>query len=153
MPASARKQRETAERRERVLSKRSTGMTYQQIADTEPTLSTASAAVQDHSRALASRARQRTAVADFDLIAELERLDGLERAAQTIMRTAAATGPGHNPKLALQAIDRLERISNRRAKLLNLGAGQQQREPGGPTSGVVNEIAAKRAQRRRAAGW
>jgi len=151
MPASERQQREVAERRERVLSKRASGLTYAQIADSEPTLSTASAAVQDAKRALVARARERTVEGD-PVALELERLEALERAAQTIMRQAL-TG-GANPQLALKAIDRLTSISQKRSALLGLTgrgfAGQQQ---GASRTSELDEVAQQRRKRRAAQGW
>jgi len=147
VPASQRKQREVAERRERVLGKRAAGLTYQQIADSEETLSTASAAVQDAARALQARARDRVVEGD-PLTLELERLETLERAAQTVMRTAA-TG-NTNPALVLKAIDRLTKISARRSMLLGLASRPKQGESS--TSGL-DEVAQQRRKRRAAQGW
>lgn len=149
MPASQRQQREVAERRERVLSKRAAGMSYQQIADSEPTLSTASAAVQDAARALRARARERVTEGD-PLALELERLETLERAAQTVMRTAATSGA--NPALVLKAIDRLTRISQRRSLLLGIGSAPQGKQGASANSGL-DEVAAQRRRRRAAQGW
>lgn len=149
MPASQRQQRQVAERRDRVLSKRAAGMTYQQIADSEPTLSTASAAVQDAARALRTRARERVHEGD-PLALELERLETLERTAQTVMRTAA-TG-GANPALVLKAIDRLTRISARRSLLLGIGGHREQGAAPDDKSGL-DEVAQQRRKRRAAQGW
>jgi|SRR5215471_13872982 len=149
VPASQREQRLVAERRDRVLAKRSAGMTYQQIADSEPSLSTASAAVQDAARALKAHASERLREGD-PLTLELERLDQLERAAQTVMRTAAS-GPAPSPGLVLKAIDRLTRISARRSALLGLSNVLQpngERQPNG-----LDEVAAQRRKRRAAQGW
>lgn len=148
MPASQRVQREVAERRERVLRARAAGLTYAQIAESEPTLSTASAAVQDAARALRARARERHVEGD-PLSLELERLDLLERAAQTVLRTAA-TG-NSNPGLVLKAIDRLTRISQRRSLLL--GIAGPQRQQGASESSGLDEVAAQRRKRRTAQGW
>jgi len=148
MPASERQQREVAARRERVLSMRASGLTYQQIADSEPTLSTASAAVQDAARALKAHAKQRVIEGDA-LTLELDRLETLERAAQTVMRTAA-TG-GANPALVLKAIDRLTRISQRRSTLLGL-SGLTPNPQSGAVSGI-DELAQQRRRRRAAQGW
>lgn len=148
MPASQRVQREVAERRERVLRGRAAGLTYQQIADGEPTLSTASAAVQDAARALRARARERVIEGD-PLSLELERLDVLERAAQTVLRTAA-TGNA-NPGLVLKAIDRLTRISQRRSLLLGIAGRPKQQGDSEPSE--LDEVAAQRRRRRAAQGW
>ena len=146
MPASERQQREVAARRERVLAKRAAGMTYQQIADDEPALKNAACAVVDAERALKARGRERIREGD-PLTLELERLDALERSAQTIMRNAVRD----NPALALKAIDRLTRISQRRTALLGLhdtaDRGQRRSASG------LDEVAAQRSKRRRAQGW
>jgi len=149
--ASERQRREVAARRERVLSMRATGMTYQQICDTEPTLKTASAAVQDASRALKAHAGERVVEGDA-LTLELERLASMERAAQTVMRTAA-TANNPSPRVVLQAIDRLVRISARRDALLGISvAARAQQGPRGGDQGF-DEVAAQRRKRRAEQGW
>jgi len=150
MPASIRQQREVAQRRERVLSLRAAGLTYQQIADQEPTLASASAAVIDAQRALAKRARERLAESDH-LSLELERIALLERTAQTVMRQAAAGS--QNPVLVLKAIDRLSALSARRSRLLGLGDyGRRNGAQRAPNPGL-DEVAQQRAKRRAEQGW
>jgi hypothetical protein len=144
-----RERREVAARRDRVLSMRAAGMTYQQICDNEPTLSTASAAVQDAQRALKLRAHERDVEADA-LSLELERLGSMERAAQTVMRTAATQG---SQRMVLDAIDRLVQISRRRDALLGLSMRAQSHD-GEPDSGQgFDEVAAQRRKRRAGKGW
>jgi hypothetical protein len=149
MPASARQQRAVTERRARVLQLRAAGATFQQIADSEH-LATASAAVMDVKRALAARRKELAEVADAHVMLELERLDAHERAAQNVLRAAAAAGPAHDPSLVLRAIDRLTRISARRCALLGLDDDSKDRKssPLGTVPGTKDEIAAKRRDRR-----
>jgi uncharacterized protein YicC (UPF0701 family) len=129
---------------------RAAGMSCQQICDREPTLKTASNVAQDIQRALAAISRQRRTEGD-PLTLELERLAVLERTAQTVMRNAA-TGKNASPNTVLNAIDRLTRLSERRASLLGLGAARW--TP--PAAGAPNdfdEVAAQRRKRRAAQGW
>lgn len=153
MPASARVQAEVADRRARVLALRAAGATFQQIADQEPALKSAPAAAMDVKRALEARGTDLAKFADLHTVLELERLDGLERAAQMIMR-AAVNGPIPDPKLALRAIDRLQRISVSRRRLLGLDQARRDGGDGGERQGgFIDEIAAHRNRRRRAQGW
>jgi len=152
MPASAREQAVVAERRARVLAMRAAGATFQQIADQEPDLSSAAAACMDVKRALAARGADLAKLADHAITLELERLDGLERAAQMIMRQAV-NGPLPDPKLALRAIDRLQRISVSRRRLLGLDQAQRSGDGEERQAGFIDEIAARRDRRRRAQGW
>jgi hypothetical protein len=139
-----------AARRERVLTMRAAGMSYQQIADQEPSLKTASNACQDAHRALANRRAERV-IEGEPVSLELERLAGLERAAQTVMRTAATTG--QSPGTVLKAIDRLVSISRRRDSLLGISARAQMtpRQPAGDQG--FDEVGAQRRKRRAAQGW
>jgi hypothetical protein len=148
MPASKREQAIVAARRERVLAKRAAGMTFAQIADDEG-LSSPARAVEDVTRALKGRFSQRFTASSSALL-ELERLDVLERAAQTVMRNAAAKNA--NPKLVLAAIDRLTAISRRRATLLGLTGGESvAREQTGEND--IERARRRRAERRRGQGW
>jgi hypothetical protein len=142
--ASDAQRRMVAERRERVLTMRAAGLTNAQICATEATLKTPAAVSQDVARALEGRSHERAAEGGH-LALELERLAALERAAQTVMREAAQ---GKRSSLVLQAVDRLVKISEQRARLLAASGSA------GPVSdGGFDEVAAQRRKRRRGQGW
>lgn len=146
MPASQSKQAEVAERRARALQLRAAGMHYQAIAS-ELGYRTRGAAAQDVTRALKDRQGLLDTQTALFATLELERLDSLERAVQTVMRQASAAG---EPSLVLRAADRLLRIAERRAALLGLdadGKGKDEPEPVSP----LDELRSRR-ERNRAAG-
>jgi hypothetical protein len=118
VPASRSKQAEVAARRARALSLRAAGLTYQAISD-ELGYPGKGAAAQDVTRALRDRQGLLTGQVAVFVTLELERLDGLERAVQTVLRQASAEG---EKSLVLRASDRLLRIAERRAALLGLDA-------------------------------
>lgn len=124
MPASASKQAEVAARRQRALQLRAAGFTYQAIS-AELGYRHPGNAAQDVTRALTDRKAALDGQRDLFTVLELERLDALERAVQTVMRQASAEG---EKSLVLRAADRLVRVSERRAKLLGLDAGPAQGE-------------------------
>ena len=143
MAAPQRKQRSVAERRARALAMRAAGWPYQQIAD-QLGHKTASAAVQDVTRALQVAARQGHSLdAGLLLALELEKLDAAERSAAQIRAAAQAAG---DQDTALRAIDRQLRIADRRARLLGLPApAAPAAEPG---ESVIDQLAERRQQRR-----
>jgi hypothetical protein len=116
VPASRSKQEQVAARRQRALQLRAAGLTYQAISD-ELGYPGRGAAAQDVTRALKDRQGLLTAQAAVFVTLELERLDGLERAVQTVLRQASGEG---EKSLVLRASDRLLRIAERRAALLGL---------------------------------
>jgi hypothetical protein len=141
VPASRSKQAEVAARRARALSLRAAGLTYQAIAD-ELGHRSAQAACVDVSRALDARKGLLGGQADLFVTLELERLDSLERAVQTVLRQASADG---DRSMVLRAADRLVRVSERRAKLLGLDAGGGDSEV--PEVNPLDELRARRERR------
>ena len=144
MTASAEQQAQVAARRARVLRARAAGLTYQAIADSEPTLSTAAAAVQDAQRALDGRRSELARLADLHLVLEAERLDGLTRQTEAVMARAGQAG---DQAMALRAVDRLLRISAQRSRLL--GFSDDHIPKGGDGPGPAQESDLERARRRR----
>ena len=147
MPASRREQERVAARRARVLQMRAAGMTFSQIAEAEQ-LATPAAAVMDVKRALTARREQLAALVDVHLTLELERMDSAERAAQTVLRAAATANPPDH-ETALKAVDRLVRISARRAGLLGLDVRADAVKP--EPEPHHDDLADQRAKRRAAA--
>lgn len=118
---------DVAERRTKAINLRRDGHTWEDIA-TQLGYADRGAACKDVSRALAARLAEQGQAADEAREIELERLDDLWRRALAVLTAqheviyqGEATGiPDDGPSLA--AIDRLLRISDRRAKLLGLDA-------------------------------
>lgn len=148
MTVSKARQAEIDARRARVLTFRASGMTWEQVATTVG-LPSAQHAVMDAKRALASRRAQLAELADYFVALEVERLDRLEAAVQTVLGHAQRGG---DQWMVLRAVDRSTRLSYRRGMLLGFDAvtptGGDRGE--GPAD-VVDEIAARRARRRAAA--
>ena len=109
---------EVTARRARVLQLKAAGLSYQAIAD-QVGLPTAAAAAQDATRALKDRKGLLDDQAALFVTLEVERLDGLERAAQAVLQTAVKAG---DHETVLQSVDRLVRLSERRGRLLSLNA-------------------------------
>lgn len=165
MPASARKQRDVASRRQRVLQLREAGLSYQTIAD-ELGLRNAHAAVDDVYQALEQQRAELSHRADLHVTLELSRLDSHERAAQTVLRQAAEA---KDQATVLKAIDRLVRVSARRSRLLGLETeGRQRRDAAAAAAAALasngparkelvdqlrDDLAAKRREKRRRAGF
>jgi hypothetical protein len=152
MSASKREQEQVAARRARVLQLRAAGATFQQIADAEG-LASPGAAAMDVKRALHARQEQLAALVDVHVTLELERLDSAERAAQTVLRSASASSPPDH-ETVLKAIDRLVRISARRAGLLGLDlqAAPEKPEQGPHRRDELAEARRERRNRNRTAG-
>ncbi len=109
-----------AKRRDRVLQLRAAGLTYRAIADeearqdgTKPRAPSAVAA--DYAKALQARKGEDDTLRSLAVTQEVERLDGLLRAVETVRRTAARDG---DQGMVLKAADRVLRIMERRAALL-----------------------------------
>lgn len=136
-------------RRARVLELRAGGMTYSQIA-AEVGHKTASAAVQDATRALQARKGWLDAQASLFVALEAERLDGLQRRVEAVI--AAAAGEGDH-LMVLRGVDRLVRVSERRGTLTGMDLARvRDRTPAKPRAADdIDEIAARRAKRRRGA--
>jgi hypothetical protein len=121
---------EVTARRSRVLQLRAAGLSYQEIAR-QTGHKTAAAAAQDATRALRDRQAVGEPAGLFGTL-ELERIDSLERAMQTVLRTAAGKG---DHETVLKSVDRLTRLSERRSRLLgdgggNAGGGHSDETPG-----------------------
>jgi hypothetical protein len=149
MAAPERVTRRVAERRAIALQLRAAGASYQQIAD-QLGHKSASNAVQDVTRALEVLARQgRRTPPGITLALELERLDTAERAVNQIRANARA-----DPELALRAVDRILRISDRRARLLGLDPADLAAKPApaerdDASEDIVDIAVARRDKRRR----
>jgi hypothetical protein len=141
LPASQAERDRVAARRTRALQLRAAGLTYQAIAD-ELGYPGRGAAAQDVARALAARKSLLDNQAALFVTLELERLDGLERAVQTVLRQASSEG---DRSMVLRAADRLVRVSERRAKLLGLDADGGEREV--PEVNPLDELRARRERR------
>jgi hypothetical protein len=141
LPASQADRDRVAARRSRALQLRAAGLTWQAIAD-ELGYRAAGHAAQDVARALAARKNLLDNQAALFVTLELERLDSLERAVQTVMRQASAEG---DRSMVLRAADRLVRVSERRAKLLGLDAGGGEQEV--PEVNPLDELRARRERR------
>jgi hypothetical protein len=81
---------------------------------------------------------------------ELERLAAAERRVQQILIRASDARDG---LLALRAVDRVIRLSERRSELLALNADRSRRNPAGPAPAEDDrdDLARRRAERRSAA--
>lgn len=141
---------ESIRRQARILSLRLAGLTFEGIAQQEaredgtPQRS-AQAISDDLGRALAERKEQLAAHVLTFVTLENERLDRLQRTAENILRSATAApcqscGRSPEPKLALQATDRLMRIGERRQALLRVAQGKGQGD-------AVDEIAERRRRK------
>jgi hypothetical protein len=140
VPPSRDKQEAVAARRARALQMRAAGVTYQAIAD-ELGYRGKGAAHQDITRALAARKEMLDTQATLFVTLEMERLDLLEQAVQSVLRQASREA---ERSLMLRAADRLLRIAERRAKLLGLDAG-----PADSTAGEASPLDELRARRER----
>jgi hypothetical protein len=98
-------------RRVRALEAHAAGVGYQAIAD-QMGYKTPRAAAADVARALESREVLARMPAHLVAVLEAERLSALERAAQRVLREAATAG---EHEVVLRAVDRLVRLSQRRA--------------------------------------
>lgn len=133
MPASKAQQAATAERRTRAIALRVAGVDFQTIAD-QLGYASRGAAHTDISRALAQRKRDLDVQAGVAAALEVERLETMERAAWAVLRrTHILVSQGRvirddderplvDDAPTLNAIDRLLKIQDRRAKLLGLDA-------------------------------
>jgi hypothetical protein len=158
--ASRLKQAEVADRRRRLLAALSSGMTIEQIAGADPEDErTAWVAVfggspgrvaQEARRALEQAAANDAEIADRYVTLELERLAAAERRVQQILIRASDARDG---LLALRAVDRVIRLSERRSELLALNADRSRRNPAGPAPAEEDrdDLARRRAERRSAA--
>jgi hypothetical protein len=164
--ASERQRAEVADRRARVLRMRTAGMTWDAIAaevgkaqrqaaaaaglPAPRTRYSGKHAVVDAKRALAEAQGRLAELADLHLVMEMERLDGLQRTTETLMRQSIQAGDRWQ---ALRAVDRLVQIGRRRDSLLGLSrdtaAAQDAAadEGGSPARDAVDELARKRARR------
>lgn len=158
MTASRLKQAEVAERRRRLLASLASGMTMAQIAALDPGENDWVAAfdgspgrvAQEARRALEAAAAADAEIASRYVTLELERLAAAERRVQQILIRAADARDGG---LALRAVDRVIRLSERRSELLALNAGRDSRNPAGPVPDRDDgdDLAKRRASRRSAA--
>ena len=131
---------EVAERRAKALQLRAAGLTYQAIAD-QLGYTSRRVAAQDVTRALQDRQGLLDTQATLFVPLELERLDSLERAVQTVMRQASADG---ERSIVLRAADRLLRIAERRAALLGLDAGGKAKDDtGGSIDDAISALFAE----------
>ena len=131
---------EVAERRAKALQLRAAGLTYQAIAD-QLGYTSRRVAAQDVTRALQDRQGLLDTQATLFVSLELERLDSLERAVQTVMRQASADG---ERSIVLRAADRLLRIAERRAALLGLDAGGKAKDDtGGSIDDAISALFAE----------
>ena len=108
----------------------------------------AGVSAQELRRALESAAETDDEIAARFVTLELERLAGMERRVQQIMRQAVADRDGG---LALRAVDRLLAVSERRSRLLALDADRSTRNPAGPAPGDgddADDLAKRRRARR-----
>jgi Arc/MetJ family transcription regulator len=146
---------------------REAGLSCQAIAD-ELGLRNAHAAADDVYQALELHRSEMSRLADLHVTLELGRLDSHERAAQTVLRTAATSG---DQATVLKAIDRLVRVSARRSKLLGLETeGKQRRDASAAAAAAAalasgeparkdiveklrDDLASKRREKRRRAGY
>ena len=148
MVASDFEQENVRKRRLRVLQARLAGVPFHQILEQEADLKSASDVAQDLRRALEDRKLLREsseAVSYLDF--ELMRLDLITQTAQLAMRSAAAEG---NFPLALQAGDRLMKVSKRVDVLLGLekSDGPKAVRPSNP----LDEVRRKREEKNRKSG-
>jgi hypothetical protein len=136
MGVSRSKRAEVAERRATAMRLKAAGKTLDEIMAEVPGYRSRAAVSQDISRALQQRVRDEGEAADELRALELERLDALYKAAWEVLeRPHLTVSHGKVVKLTrpdgtemtlrddaptLQAIDRLLRIAERRAKLLGL---------------------------------
>jgi hypothetical protein len=138
--------KQVAARRARVLQLRAAGLSYAEIAK-QVGLPTAAAAAQDATRALAERKGLADDQSALFVTLEAERLDSLERTAQSVMRSALSGG---DHETVLKAVDRLVRVSERRGRLQpagatirgDAGAGGRGQKPGPVEERVRADIAA-----------
>lgn len=148
MPVSRTKRAQVAERRRQNIELRTAGQSWDAIA-AQLGYSSRGAACQDFGRALKERLAEQADAVDHFREVELERLDALQRKAWAVLdgahlmlhagepvRVEGADGRmvtlrDHTP--ALQAIDRLLKIAERRSKLLGLDAPTQVEHEGGVT--------------------
>jgi len=178
MPASERASREAADRRAQVLRMKIAGMSLDAIAaeiekrrqadrkagkQSARAVYTDAHAAMDVKRALAGVQGHVVELAGLHLALELERLDSLTRVTEGILagaRQAMQADPsGDNPARwqALRAIDRLLAIGRRRDTLLGLSqttseaAATAGDEGGSSARDAVDQLARKRAERRRSA--
>ena len=167
MPASQREQERVATRRVRVLRLRVAGMTFDAIAEEiererQAAIAggdrreagraryTGDHAFTDFKRALAGSAERLAELADLNLALDLERLDVIYRAAETVRARAAQASDGFQQ---LRALDRQLAVIARRDSLLGLSATSEaalasaaaEGKPG--TVSAVDELARKRARR------
>jgi hypothetical protein len=150
VPASARKQAEVGERRERTLALRAAGATTPQTAAELDVPATT--VRKDLERVLAGKANELLS-GEHALVLELDRLDRAERATQLILRQAAAAGAHYDPRTALRAVDRLLMVSDRRRRLLRMDKRLAGSDAPQPAPGFTDEIADRRKRRRAAQGW
>jgi hypothetical protein len=145
VPASAREQRQVAQRRAQAIGMRAAGATYQQIAD-ELGHKTAAAAAQDVTRGLQDQQAEAGGQGGLLVTLEAERLDAAERRVQAAIE--AAVGEADH-ELVLRGVDRLLRISRQRAALLRLAVQPGQGgEAETETDDTIENLAAYRARRR-----
>lgn len=157
MTASRLKQAEVADRRRRLLAALASGMTVEQIASQDPSAEGSAwvatfagspgRVAQEARRALEAAAAADAEIADRYVTLELERLSAAERRVNQIMLRAVNAQDGN---LALRAVDRIIRLGERRAALLNLDAGRDRRNPTGPVTDhdSDDDLAKRRAARR-----
>lgn len=135
MPVSRTKRAQIAERRRRCVELRTEGKQFTEIADILG-YGSRGAACQDFGRALKERLAEQAEAVDHYRELELERLDALYRKAWAVLnkphllvqggRPVVITGDDdteirlHDDGPTLQAIDRLLKIAERRARLLGL---------------------------------
>lgn len=158
MTASKAKQAETADRRRRLLAALASGTTIEQIAALDPSEPHSSwvaifggspgRVAQEARRALEQAAANDAEIADRYLTLELERLAAAERRVQQVLIRASEARDGG---LALRAVDRVIRLSERRSELLALNAARDQRNPAGAPPAAEDDrddLAKRRAARR-----
>jgi hypothetical protein len=130
------------QRRAMVLDLRAQGYSFAHIAGKLGLASPQAAAI-DVTRALESARDALAEQAGVFAVLEGVRLDGLEVAAQEILASAQAAD---DDELALKAVDRCVRISERRSRLLGLDV--KGKRPGTRKADGIDQLAARRAARR-----
>lgn len=133
MPASKAQQAKTAERRTRAIALKVAGVPYDTIAQ-QLGYASRGAACTDIDRALKQRRRDLDVRSGSAVALEIERLETMERTAWAVLRRThvvvshgrvildANQQPMTDDAPTLNAIDRLLKIQERRAKLLGLDA-------------------------------
>lgn len=144
MSASERTRQQVAERRQQVMELRAAGMPFADIAR-RLGHKTASAAVQDLTRAMADARATLSEQLPAYITLELARLDLVDRTCQVTMGQAVQAGDWET---VLRAAGTLVRLSQRRSELLGINLAAK---PAGPAKGTeddVDELAERRRRRR-----